>query len=508
MTSSARHVAAIDLGAGSGRVVLGRLTGDRAELEVIHRFENQPVWLPDGLHWNLPALFAETLSGLAAAAATAPLDSIGVDSWGCDYALLDRSGRMLGLPYHYRDARTSENVLARTHELVSRPELYRRTGIQTLPINTIFQLRAEAGGAAASVAERIALIPDLFALWLTGNLANELTIASTTGLLDAITSTWAADLISQLRLPLRPFSDQLVAPGFPIGSVLSGHAAAGSAAGTPVHAVAGHDTASAFAAAPITGPHCAILSSGTWSLLGLEVDEPRLSDEAARANFTNERGLGGTVRLLRNVMGMWLVEECRRAWARAGVELTVSDLQRLAAAAGPDVALFDPDDGSLLRPGGDMPQRITALCTAGGQAAPRGQGELVRSILVSLACKYRLVLESLEAVAGRRVEVIHVVGGGASNELHLQLTAEICGREVLAGPVEATALGNVLVQAMALGEVADLRQLRQVVTRSITSTRFEPARLEMGEETYQRFLVVSGGPAVQPLRTGAWGDRT
>ena len=466
-----RHVAAVDLGATSGRVVLGRLTGERAELEVVHRFENRPLWLPDGLHWNLPALFEHTLQGLAAATAAAgrPLDSVGVDGWGCDYGLLDRSGRLLGLPFHYRDARNSERVVAATHDLVSRRELYRRTGIQTMPINTVFQLRAESGGAAESVAEQIALIPDLVGLWLTGNLANELTIASTTGLLDAATSTWATDLISRLRLPLRPFSGELVSPGTQLGTLLSAHTNAGRAAGTPVHVVAGHDTASAYAAAPIAGPNSAILSSGTWSLVGVELAEPRLTDEAAEWNFSNERGIAGTVRLLRNVMGLWLLEECRRVW---GADL--DELLALAADAPAEAAVFDCDDRSLMAPGDDMPERIAALCTAAGHTAPKGRGELVRSILTSLACRYRVVLEQLESLAGHRLERIHVVGGGAQNELLCQLTADICQREVLAGPVEATALGNVLVQAMALGELASLEEIRELAARSASLRRFEP----------------------------------
>jgi rhamnulokinase len=500
-----RHVAAVDLGAGSGRVVLGRLSDGQAELEVVHRFDNQPVWLPDGLHWNVQSLFAQTLRGVAAAAAaaSAPLDSIGIDAWGCDYALLDRRGRLLGLPYHYRDRRSDEHVIARAHKLVSRTELYRRTGIQTIPINTVFQLRAEAQGAAASVAEQIALIADLFGLWLTGTLANELTVASTTGLLDATTSTWATDLIARLGLPVRPFSGDPVAPGFPLGPVLSAHLDAGGAVGAPVHAVAGHDTASAFAAAPISGPDCAILSSGTWSLLGLELDEPRLGSEAGAANFTNEAGIGGTIRLLRNVMGMWLVQECRRAWERTGETLGSSELNRLAIGVGAQAPLFDPDHGSLLRPGDDMPERIASLCTAAGQAAPRSPTELVRSILLSLACKYRLVLEQLEAVSRRQIEAIHVVGGGARNELLCQLTADLCGRVVLAGPFEASALGNVLVQGMALGEVADLRQLRELAARSVSPAKFEPANAVEADATFERFLQMTGAAATQPLRTTA-----
>jgi rhamnulokinase len=495
------RLAAIDLGAESGRVVLGRLQGDRISLEVAHRFANRPVGLPDGLHWNLPTLFAEALQGLGEAAQGGRLDGIGVDGWGCDYALLDGENRMLGLPFHYRDDRTSGDVLARAHALVGRSELFRRTGIQTMAINTVFQLSSEAGGAAASVAQRIALIPDLIGLWLTGTLANEITIASTSGLLEAHGRRWALDLVARLGLPERPFTGETVLPGFELGAMLARHGdSAGEAVGTPVRTVAGHDTASAFAAAPLTGRNSAVLSSGTWSLLGIEVDQPQLGPDAAAFNLTNERGVGGTVRLLRNVMGLWLVQECRRAWRAQSAELDYEQLHELAGRARPGVALFDPDHDSLLR-GGEMPTQIANLCVEAGQSPPADQGELLRCILVSLACKYRLVLEQLERVSGRRIEVVHVVGGGARNTLLCQLTADLLDRPVLAGPTEATALGNVLVQALALGEISSLTQLRELAARSVTPRRFQPEASQPADETYQRFLAVTGLAANRPTGT-------
>ena len=500
------RLAAIDLGAESGRVVLGRLDGDRVALEVVHRFVNRPLWLPDGLHWNLPTLFADALRGLGTAAASGALHGVGVDAWGCDYALLDGENRMLGLPFHYRDSRTSPAVLAAVHERVSREDLYDRTGIQTMPLNTVFQLSAERSGAAAAAAHRIALIPDLFGLWLTGTPSNEITAASTTGLLDARSAGWARDLADRLGLPARPFAGEPAAPGHGLGPVLGGHRdLAGGAVGTAVHAVAGHDTASAFAAAPVRDEHAAILSSGTWSLLGVQRSTPQLGPEARAYNFSNERGIGDTVRLLRNVMGLWLVAQCRRAWSAGAGGPDYDELHRLAARARPDVALFDPDDPSLLH-GADTPGEIAGLCTAGGQAAPAGRGELVRSILVSLACKYRLVLEQLEAVTGRRIDVVHVVGGGARNRLLCRLTAELTRREVLAGPVEATALGNVLVQALALGEISGLGQLRRMAAASADPERYEPAEGAAGaaaEEAYERFLEVTGLTADRPLTTRA-----
>jgi rhamnulokinase len=494
-----RRVAAIDLGAESGRVVVGRFDGDVVELEVAHRFPNAPIRLPDGLHWNAPGLFAEIVHGLGAAAQDGRLDGIGIDAWGCDYALLDVDGRMLGLPFHYRDERNGSETMSRLHARVGRDELYGRTGIQTMPINTVFQLGTEAAGAAASVAERIALIPDLIGLWLTGTLANEETIASTTGLLEAQGRRWALDLVRRMGLPRRPFTGEVTPPGSELGPVLDVHAAAaGGAAGTMVRTVAGHDTASAFVVAPLSDSHSAVLSSGTWSLLGVELSGPELGDDAAALNLTNERGIDSTTRLLRNVMGLWLVQECRRGWRAGGTEHDYDELQALAREASPDVPVFDPDHPTLLY-GGDMPARIEAILTADGQEAPAGPGELLRSILVSLACKYRLVTEQLEHVTDRRIETIHVVGGGARNELLCQLTADVLHRPVLAGPVEATALGNVLVQALALGELSGLTQLRQVVARSVLPRRFEPDPTQPSEEIYQRFLTATGLDVNRPI---------
>jgi rhamnulokinase len=493
-----RRLAAVDLGAGSGRVGTGVYDGERVALEIGHRFPNRPLWLPDGLHWNLPQLFSDSLTGLAAAAADGRLDGIGIDSWGCDYALLDGAGRMLGLPYHYRDpARSSQEVLDGVFERVSRHDLYAATGIQTMAINTVFQLATEPAGRLAEAAQ-IALIPDLFGFWLTGTVANELTAASTTGLLGARGSAWARDIIAALGLAPAPFSGDTVEPGFALGPVLGGHAGAGAAIGATVRTVAGHDTASAFAAVPGGGPGEAILSSGTWSLIGVHAEAPALGPEAEAFNLTNERGIGNSVRLLRNVMGMWLVEECRREW---GETADYESLFRAAGEVGAEVPLFDPDDDSLLHPG-PMVARITRLCEAAGQPGPTGRAELIRSILLSLACKYRLVLERLESVTRQPIEVIQVVGGAVRNELLCRLTATITGRPLLAGSAEATLLGNVLVQLLALGELSDLAQLRELAAGSAPPQRYEPEDGE-GEATYGRFLAVTGLTAPQPLSTAS-----
>ena len=478
-----RRYAAVDLGATSGRVLTGGIEDGRVALEEVNRFPNRPVQLPDGLHWNLLHLFTEVLDGLRAAGR---IDGVGVDTWGVDYALLDGRGRVLGLPFHYRDPRTA-GMVERAFARVPAAELYGVTGIQTLPINTVFQLLADGDAPALMVAERLALVPDLVAYWLCGELANEITNASTTGLLDAHSGRWATDVISRLGLPTRLFDD-LTEPGTPLGPLLPAH----DAADATVYAVASHDTASAFAAAPIEDEHAAILSSGTWSLLGLELSGPVLSDGARAANLTNERGIDGTTRLLKNVMGMWLMEECRRAWSQRGRPASYEELQRLAEAEHGDVPLLDPDDPAFLAPG-DMPARIAAFWQRTGQATPEDPGVVVRSILVSLACKYRWTLEHLEAVSGREVRRIHVIGGGARNALLCGLTAEVTGRQVLAGPIETTALGNVLVQARAAGELGSLDELRAVTAASARPTVHEPsADDDAAEATYRRFLHLTG----------------
>ena len=424
--------AAIDLGASSGRVVIGRFDGSVIELDECHRFPNRPVRLPDGLHWNLLHLFTEALEALRGRT----LDGVGVDTWGVDYALLDAEHRVLGLPYHYRDERT---------EGASGVGGYEITGIQDMPINTVYQLLADA---RVHDAHAIALVPDLLAYWLSGELANERTNASTTGLLDARTGEWAFELIEGVGLPGRPFG-ALVDPGVCLGRARELDA--------PVYTVASHDTASAFAATPVSDG--AILSSGTWSLLGLELPGPVFSD----SELTNERGVDGTIRLLKNVMGLWLEQECARVW-----DVDFPTLQREAREAAGEV--FDVDDERFLR-GGDMPALIAE---AVGRELSRG--ETVRSIYVSLARRYRDVLERLEAASGRSVRTIHVIGGGARNELLCQLTADATGREVLAGPVEATALGNVLVQARGAGELGSLSDMRAVSAASFEPVHYEPSK--------------------------------
>jgi rhamnulokinase len=484
VSAEAPAYAAVDLGAESARVMLGTVGDGRIELTQLNRTSNQPVLLPDGLHWNLLGVFDGVLHGLHAHAGE--LRGIGVDAWGVDYALLDERGSVLGLPFHYRDGRTA-GMIERAAELVSPDELYAVTGIQTMPINTVFQLLAEQGSSALAAAAQIALIPDLFAFWLSGELANVSTTASTTGLLDARAGVWATGLIERLGLPSRIFGT-LVEPGTELGPIRRGH----QLAPAPVYAVAGHDTASAFVAAPIVGQDAAILSSGTWSLLGLELAEPLLSERACALNLTNERGVDGTTRLLKNVMGLWLVQTCRLALESQGTRLSYEEVVQMAEAWTEDVPLFDPDHPTLLAAAElGMPRQIGRVCEQLGQRAPSSPPELFRSILVSLACKYRLVLERLESASGRSVSTINVIGGGVRNTLLCRLTAELTGRTVLAGPVEAAALGNVLVQARADGELASLTEMRAIVAASFALDRYEPDADRSGAEaTYSRFLAL------------------
>jgi rhamnulokinase len=475
-------VLAFDLGAESGRAMLGAFDGARVELRELHRFPTRSVPLPDGLYWDALGLFDEILRALGAARREhGELRSVGIDSWAVDFGLLDGDGRLLANPLSYRDGR---GVAALDEALARVPfaELYETTGIQLLPINTLFQLLALGPPAAA---ETLLLIPDLLGFWLTGERVAEATNASTTQLLDARSGEWSLPLIERFGLPARLFPP-VVAPGTVRGGLLEQVAAAtGLARSTPVVSVASHDTASAVVATPLTGAGCAFISSGTWSLVGIERPEPLLTDAARGSNLTNEGGFGGTTRLLKNVMGLWLLQECRRAWAREGRDVDYASLAPLAEAA-PSSGLFDPDLPELLAPG-DMPARIAGA--AGVDA--REVGVVARSIFESLACKYRLVLEQLEAATGATIRTVHVIGGGAQNAYLCRLAADVTGRVVVAGPVEASALGNVLVQLHAFGDLASLADMRDVVRASTTLATYEPgAERARWDDLFGRFAEV------------------
>jgi rhamnulokinase len=478
---------AFDLGAESGRGVLGLFDGRELRLEVVHRFPNGAVRTLDTLHWDVLRLHGEMLQTLRISAADfGGVDSLGVDAWGVDFALLGRDGTLLGNPRHYRDPHT-EMVMDEALKRVPRYEIYRQTGLQFMRFNTLFQLLAlqRDRSPLLDVAETLLFIPDLFHFFLTGVKVNEFTDASTSQLLDATTRKWAYGLATQFGLPERVLGT-LVSPGTVLGPLRASVAAETGLNAAPVIAPASHDTASAVAAVPASAQTWAYISSGTWSLMGVELTQPLLSEQALAYNFTNEGGVGGTVRFLKNIMGLWVVQECRRAWERAGTAYSYEDLAKLAEAAPPFVSLVDPDDASFMLPS-SMPAAIAAFCTRTGQPAPADAGAAVRCALESLALCYRRVFERLEELTGRRIEVIHVVGGGSQNALLNQFTADACNRPVLAGPVEATAIGNVLVQAIGLRALGSLADAREVVRRSFEVKTFEPRQPDAWQAPYARY---------------------
>jgi rhamnulokinase len=467
-------VAAVDLGASSGRVMAGRVGTRSLDLLEVHRFVNGPVRVGPTLYWDVLGLYREVLHGLSVAARDHDLAGIGVDSWAVDYGLLDVSGSLLGNPVHYRDNRT-DGVLERVLKTVSAGELYAVTGLQQLPFNTIYQLVSALGTSQLEIADRLLLIPDLLGYWLTGQVGAEATNASTTQLYDVRSRTWATHLAERVGIPTR-LLPPLREAGDIVGSLLPGVAAdLGLRAAIPLVAVGSHDTASSVVAIPAApGGRFAYISSGTWSLVGVELESPVLTGAAQQANFTNEGGVDGRIRFLRNVMGLWMLQECVRTWASDGDVPDLAELLRQAGHVPAFVSLVDPDVPGFLAPGA-MPERVALACRASGQPIPAGRAEMVRAILESLALAYRRTVRAAQELSGREIEVIHIVGGGSRNELLCQLTADACGLPVLAGPVEASALGNVLVQARALGaQLPDLEAMRALVARTHEVHRYAP----------------------------------
>lgn len=474
---TAGTLAAVDLGASSGRVMVGLVAPGRLELHEVHRFPNEPVALPDGLHWDVLRIHHEVLDGLRRAGrADGELSSIGIDTWGVDYGLIDADGRLLGNPYHYRDGRTTAGAEA-AHGIISHERLYLRNGLQFMPFNTVYQLVAARGTVELDGAATMLLMPDLLAYWLSGVIGAEETNASTTGLLRVQDRTWDKALLDELDLP-RSILPPLRRPGDVLGrlrpEVL---AATGLPDAVRLTLVGSHDTASAVVGVPAEGRDFAYISSGTWSLVGVELDAPVTSDAGRLANFTNEGGVDGRVRYHRNVMGLWLLQESMHAWERAG---SPEDLTALLEAAGglpPGGPVIDPDDPVFLPPG-DMPARIIEACRRTDQPVPASRPALVRCILDGLARAYARTIRDAQRLSGRDVRVVHLVGGGSRNTLLCQLTANACQLPVVAGPVEATALGNVLVQARAHGHIqGELEALRALVRVTHPLRRYEPAGL-------------------------------
>jgi rhamnulokinase len=467
---------AIDLGASSGRVMLGQWDGRRFDLHELHRFPNDPVSVMGRLHWDVLRLWQEILVGIAQYATQheEPLAGIGIDTWAVDFALLDGAGEMLGNPYHYRDQRT-EGIPEYVDRHVSLRRLYEKTGIQRLPINTLYQLVSmrKADDPRLNAAETLLLIPDLLHYWMTGRIVAEYTNATTTQFYDALGQRWAVDLLEELGLPTR-ILPPIVAPGTILGDLLPNVCSdVGLPQPVPVIASASHDTASAVAAVPDLDERSAYISSGTWSLVGVETAQPILSDRARELNFTNEGGVEGTIRFLKNVAGLWLLQECQRQWQREGRTYTWPDLVALAEQAAPLRSVVDPDAQEFINPS-DMPAAIREYCRRSGQPEPEGDGEVARCCLDSLALKHRWVLAALEELTDRRLDTIRIVGGGSQNHLFCQLTADACQRTVVAGPVEATALGNILVQAVSSGYLPDVAAGRQAIMASEEQKILEP----------------------------------
>ncbi|MFD7392007.1 rhamnulokinase family protein [Streptomyces sp. NPDC059852] len=464
-SADARAYAAVDLGASSGRVMVGRVGPGTLELTEAHRFPNRPVRVPEGLRWDVLGLYAGVLDGLRAAG---QVDSVGIDGWAVDYGLLDADGALLGNPVHYRDDRT-DGVARTVWETVPAAELYAATGLQYAPFNTLYQLAAARNSPQLTQARRLLLIPDLMSYWLTGEQGTELTNASTTQLIDPRTRDWAYGVAARLGVDLTLFPP-LRAPGDPAGLLREGVLEETGLTGpVPVTAVGSHDTASAVAAVPAEGERFAYICTGTWSLAGLELRAPVLTEESRAANFTNELGLDGTVRYLRNIMGLWLLQECLRAWG----DPELDGLLREAAETPALRSVVDAGDAAFLAPG-RMPERIAAACRASGQPVPTSPAEITRCILDSLALAHRRAVLDAQRLTGHPVDVVHVVGGGARNALLCRLTADACGLPVVAGPAEAAALGNVLVQARAHGLVGGLSDGRRLLRRTQPLARYEP----------------------------------
>lgn len=483
---SVQTVLAVDLGAESGRVMAVGFNGRALALEELQRFPNTAVTVHGTLYWDFLRLWGDIQAGIAQGKALQPA-SIGVDTWGVDFGLLDSHGRLLGNPVHYRDGRT-QGMQARAFERVPRADIFAQTGVQFMPINTLYQLLSlvESGSPQLELAATFLTAPDLLNYWLTGVTACEFSNATTTQLFNPTAGTWATSLMAQLGIPGHIFP-AIVAPGTRLGSF----------DGVPVIAPACHDTGSAVAAVPAQTADFAYISSGTWSLVGLEVPQPILTPQALAANVTNEGGVYGTYRLLKNVMGLWILQQCRATWAAAGEVYSYAELAALAQMAEPFTAVFDPNDPDFLAPG-DHPQRLRDWCRRSGQPVPQTPGAVARSVLESLALAYRAVLEQVTAVAGRSVSVIHIVGGGAQNELLNQMTADATGLPVVAGPVEATVIGNALVQLITLGVFGDLAQARSVVAALDELRQYAPRDTAVWDAAYGRYQALlnqSGGAA-------------
>src|SRR6478672_4561546 len=493
MPESSQVFLAIDLGASGGRVVAGLFDGQQMSLEEVYRFDNGGVHAAQHMHWPLMSLWQHVTRGLRAASKLYPgqIASVGVDTWGVDFGLLDKNDELLGIPHHYRDRRTV-GILDKAFAIVPREEIFKATGLQFMEFNTLYQLLAMklAKSPQLDIAQSFLMIPDLFHWLLTGIKSNEATNASTTQFLNPKTKTWASDLLDRFGLP-KQILGRVIQPGTRLGTIQAAVAEDTGLAGVEVIVPGTHDTASAVAAVPAASkpgakPDWCYISSGTWSLMGVETPEPVINQRCYELNFTNEGGVGGTTRLLKNIAGLWLVQECRRVWKEAGLEYGFEDLMEKAAKSPVHAALINPDHPSFTAPK-DMPQAIRDYCAYTSQDPPENEGATIRAALESLALRYRMVLGYLEELIGNRIETIHIVGGGAKNALLCQMAADATSRRVIAGPVEATAIGNLVVQAVAYGAIGSLATAREMIRASFEVQEYRPRQPAAWDEAYEEF---------------------
>jgi len=478
---------AVDLGAGSGRTMAGCYDGSRLELVETHRFPNEPVMVNGSLYWDILRLYHEIKQGILKTAGMGyKADSIGIDTWGVDYGLLDANGDLLGNPYHYRDNRT-DGMIETAFKLCPKKQMYERAGLQFMKFNTLYQLMAAKRQQPHILdkAETLLFIPDLLRYFLTGVKSTEYTIASTSQLLDVHTGDWDKEMMELMGIPVHIITE-IINACTRVGPVREDVLKELNMPSMEAVAVAGHDTASAVAAVPVSGEDYAYISSGTWSLMGIESDEPLINDMTFSRSFSNEGGVTRNKRVLKNIMGLWIIQECRRYWQREGQALSFDEMDRQAEESAPFQCFIDPNDDSFFSPG-DMPRKVQAYCERTGQIVPKSQGGIIRCVLESLALKYRAVAEELEHVRGRRFNAIHVVGGGCRNRILNRLTADCSGKTVLAGPVEATAIGNIICQLIARNEVKDLNEARRLVWESFPVDVYEPQHTEAWDEAYHRF---------------------
>lgn len=482
---------AVDLGAGSGRVIAAKTDFFKLELEEVHRFDNWGTDLPGGSFWNIIGLYREILEGLRRAVAQhgRKIVSIGIDTWGCDFGLVDANGELLGMPHQYRDPRF-EGMAEAMHAICPEAEIFAQTGIKTNFYNSSLHLLAEARKQSPALlnAQRLLFVPDLLAYWLTGRQAVERTVASTSQLLDPRTGDWAWAVIDALGLPRQIFGE-VVAPGTQLGLLRQEVAEFIGQAGIPVVATASHDTAAAVAGIPMNEAENLWLSSGTWSIMGVEAAEAITTPEALALGFCNELGVNQQVRFLKNIGGLWLIQECKRQWELDGKSLSYAELAALANQAEPFTAFIDPDDASFASPGG-MPDKIRAYCQKTGQAVPVDHGQVLRVATESLALKYRIVYDRIRQLTGRHFTRLHAGGGGIQNELLSQATADALGIEVIAGPVEATSCGNVITQMVGTGDLPDIQAGRDLIRRSFEFRTFVPKNPEAWEAALQRFKAI------------------